>query len=97
MSFKLGEGERLAEGRLFVDHTEATLRRAMSGLLLAAHLDALFDKCLITFTNVGEMLISPTVSAADRIALAIPARLRRIPSAEEMAFLDYHHEHVFKA
>jgi hypothetical protein len=31
MSFKLGEGERLAEGRLFVDHTEATLRGALSG------------------------------------------------------------------
>jgi hypothetical protein len=32
MSFKLGEGERWAEGRLFVDHTEATLRSALSGL-----------------------------------------------------------------
>jgi hypothetical protein len=32
MSFKLGEGERLAEGRLFVDHTEATLRSALSRL-----------------------------------------------------------------
>jgi SAM-dependent methyltransferase len=32
MSFKLGKGERLAGGRLFVDHTEATLRSALSGL-----------------------------------------------------------------
>src|SRR4051812_38788459 len=32
MSFKLGEGERLADGRLFVDHTEATLRSALSVL-----------------------------------------------------------------
>jgi SAM-dependent methyltransferase len=32
MSFKLGEGERLAEGRLFVDHTDGTLRSALSGL-----------------------------------------------------------------
>jgi SAM-dependent methyltransferase len=32
MSFKLGEGERLAEGRLFVDYTEATLRAALTGL-----------------------------------------------------------------
>jgi SAM-dependent methyltransferase len=29
MSFKLGEGERIADGRLFVDHTEATLRAAL--------------------------------------------------------------------
>jgi hypothetical protein len=32
MSFKLGEGERRAEGRLFVDHTEATLCCALAGL-----------------------------------------------------------------
>ena len=31
MSFKLGEGERLVEGRLFVDYTEATLRSALTG------------------------------------------------------------------
>jgi SAM-dependent methyltransferase len=31
MSFKLGKGERRADGRLFVDHTEATLRSALSG------------------------------------------------------------------
>lgn len=29
MSFKLGRGERIKEGRLFVDHTEATLRDAL--------------------------------------------------------------------
>ena len=32
MSFKLGEGERLAGGRLFVDHTGMTLRAALSSL-----------------------------------------------------------------
>ncbi|TPG57830.1 class I SAM-dependent methyltransferase [Roseomonas nepalensis] len=32
MSFKLGVGERRDAGRLFVDHTEASLRAALSGL-----------------------------------------------------------------
>ncbi len=32
MSFKLGEGERIAQGRLFVDHTEETLRRALKNV-----------------------------------------------------------------
>ncbi|MFC0386883.1 class I SAM-dependent methyltransferase [Muricoccus vinaceus] len=31
MSFKLGEGERRLDGRLFVDHTEMTLLAAMKG------------------------------------------------------------------
>lgn len=32
MSFKLGDGERVAGGRLFVDHTTATLMHALAGL-----------------------------------------------------------------
>jgi len=32
VSFKLGAGERMAEGRLFVDHTEETLRCALAGV-----------------------------------------------------------------
>ena len=30
MSFKLGEGERMSNGRLFIDHTEHSLRRALA-------------------------------------------------------------------
>lgn len=36
MSFKVGGGERMAEGRLFVDHTEASLRLALAPLPLGA-------------------------------------------------------------
>ncbi|HWL69445.1 MAG TPA: class I SAM-dependent methyltransferase [Geminicoccus sp.] len=32
MSFKLGWGERTTKGRLFVDHTEETLRTALAGV-----------------------------------------------------------------
>jgi 2-polyprenyl-3-methyl-5-hydroxy-6-metoxy-1,4-benzoquinol methylase len=32
MSFKLGNGERLAAARLFVDHTEETLRAVLAGI-----------------------------------------------------------------
>ncbi len=32
MSFKLGEGERMESQRLFVDHTESSLRKALDGL-----------------------------------------------------------------
>jgi hypothetical protein len=31
MSFKLGKGGRVAEGRRFTDHTEATLHTALAG------------------------------------------------------------------
>ncbi len=34
MSFKLGEGERIKDGRFFADHTEATLQRALKPLPL---------------------------------------------------------------
>jgi SAM-dependent methyltransferase len=35
MSFKFGEGERVNDGRLFVDHTEGSLRRAVQRIPLA--------------------------------------------------------------
>lgn len=47
-----------------------------NGLLLAAHLDAAFDAFLISFEDVGRILISPSLSDADRVALGIHADLR---------------------
>lgn len=47
-----------------------------NGLLLAAHLDAAFDAFLISFEDDGRILISPSLSDADRAALGIHADLR---------------------
>jgi len=61
-----------------------------NGLLLTAHLDALFDAGLITFTSSGEMIISEEVSQSDRGILGLGARLRRPPSAQLEFYLTHH-------
>ena len=61
-----------------------------NGLLLVAHLDALFDKHLISFQDDGSMLISPAVDAKNRLVLGIPQGIRELLSDGEKMFLAKH-------
>jgi hypothetical protein len=72
------------------DSTNAERLNPANGLLLTAHLDALFDKHLISFTDDGEMLVTPHIQAADQQLLGIPQRLQNILSDEENRFLAKH-------
>lgn len=66
-----------------------------NGLPLAAHVDALFDRGFISFSDAGELLASPHLPA-DALALLGGARaLRRAPNAREQAFLAYHRAELF--
>ena len=69
-----------------------------NGLLLAAHLDALFDRGLISFSDDGRMLISNKIVEADRIQLSLGGNLRIPPSPEMQGYLRYHRQrHNFEA
>jgi hypothetical protein len=61
-----------------------------NGLLLTAHLDALFDKHLISFEESGDMLISARIEDGDRQLLGIPQPLQKTLSDEERRFLAVH-------
>jgi predicted restriction endonuclease len=61
-----------------------------NGILLAAHVDALFDRGLITFLDDGIMLISKRVSARDRKLLRLSGRLRCPPTKGQRHFLGRH-------
>jgi len=63
-----------------------------NGFLLAAHVDALFDKYLITFGKEGQLIWSSSVSDADQEALALPKKLRLELSSEEKRYLTYHNQ-----
>jgi hypothetical protein len=67
-----------------------------NGILLSAHIDALFDCGLISFANNGTMLISPQI-ADDLKQFQLPGSLRLKPTKEEIRFLTYHRRHVFVA
>jgi HNH endonuclease len=68
-----------------------------NGLLLAVHLDALFDRALITFQDSGEMVVSKRLSAHERdvFGLAPPPRklLLNVPHLEYLR----HHQDRFGA
>lgn len=64
-----------------------------NGLLLAVHLDALFDRALITFADSGEMLASRTLSDHERhvFGLTSPAR-NLLLSVGHLGYMRHHRE-----
>lgn len=68
-----------------------------NGFLLVAHLDALFDRGLITFDAGGDLVIGPRLSAEHRASLHLNEGLRlRWVAPEHLPFLRWHREHVFR-
>ncbi len=68
-----------------------------NGFLLAAHLDALFDRGLITFDADGAMVIAARLSADHRASLHVSEGLRlRWLAPEHLPFLQWHRERVFR-
>jgi hypothetical protein len=67
-----------------------------NGILLAAHLDALFDSGLISFGDEGKMLVSTQISAQEKQFFRLPAALRTMLSTAEKRFLSHHRGSIFK-
>lgn len=69
-----------------------------NGLLLAPHLDALFDGGWVTFDQVGLLVVANSL-AADALAvlgLTGPSRIESLAPAHQ-AYMDFHRAFVFKA
>lgn len=68
-----------------------------NGILLVATLDAAFDQGLVSFSDDGQVIISPTLSPEDCCAASIDSgmRLRRI-NDEIRARLSWHRTHLFR-
>jgi hypothetical protein len=61
-----------------------------NGLLLSAHLDALFDKGLISFDENGKMLVSKKLPVSERRELRLSGRLLQRPWKELSSYLSIH-------
>ncbi len=69
-----------------------------NGLLLAVHVDALFDHALISFDRYGEMLISPRLSGDDRAVFGLTSQPRPVLlSARHLAYMDHHRARFLSA
>jgi hypothetical protein len=68
-----------------------------NGFLLVAHVDALFDRGLITFDAGGDLVIAPRLTAEHRASLHLSEGMRlRWVAPEHLPFLLWHREHVFR-
>jgi putative restriction endonuclease len=89
---------RASHAKPWKDATDAERLDVHNGLLLAVHLDALFDSGLISFTDDGAALLSPLlrdgVLGALGLGTGVPP-LRRVAHAHE-PYLTYHREFVFR-
>ena len=71
--------------------SDAERLNVFNGFLLVAHLDALFDRHLMTFTETGEAIFANQVDTTIRskLGLASPMCLRWLRQ-EHLVFLRYH-------
>jgi len=76
--------------------TNAERLDGANGLLLAPHIDHLFDKGFITFEDDGRLRISSHLPANIATAWSLGGRgvLRKLTDSQT-AFMTYHREHIF--
>ncbi|MCS6810978.1 MAG: HNH endonuclease, partial [Tepidimonas sp.] len=68
-----------------------------NGLLLAPHLDALFDAGWITIDDAGNVRLSAQLTAQRRAALGLHGELQVIRlHAQHHSYLDFHRRKVWK-
>ena len=63
-----------------------------NGLMLAAHIDALFDRGLISFKKDGKMLLSDRIGVEERKKLGLPSPLRQRLTKMQWQFLVHHRQ-----
>lgn len=89
---KLAPALRASHAKPWADClTDAERLDVFNGFLLSANLDALFDKFLISFSDAGDMLVSPQLSSADRLLLGLDGTLKlRWLSDKHIPYLSFH-------
>jgi putative restriction endonuclease len=89
---------RASHAKPWAEASDAERLDVNNGLLLAVHLDALFDRGFLTFDETGAGIFSSTLATDDRERLGLreaPPRLRRI-YPDHHPYLAWHREHVFR-
>lgn len=77
--------------------TDAERLDVYNGLLLAPHLDALFDQGFITVADDGKVVISTALDAlARKLFRADESNSWHVPVTGHRAYLHWHRERVFK-
>lgn len=88
---------RASHAKPWKDANEAERLDVYNGLLLAAHLDAAFDKGLITVDESGVVISSPLLSPMSRQVLGLASRQPIVHlRVQHQPYMEWHREHVFQ-
>lgn len=89
---------RASHAKPWKDATDAERLDVHNGLLLTAHLDAAFDRGLISIDVDGAVVASPTLSevGARVLGLDVPRSVSKLASAHE-PYLAWHRTNVFRS
>lgn len=69
-----------------------------NGLLLAPHIDHLFDKGFISFTNAGKVIFSPAFPESIKGAWTLDKTFNAKPlTVNQCVYMNYHREHILLA
>jgi len=66
-----------------------------NGIILAAHIDILFDQGWISFENDGYLLISNELDIGVKEQLLLPEKIKAF-SVESYCYLEWHREHLLR-
>jgi putative restriction endonuclease len=89
---------RASHAKPWAHSSDAERLDAHNGLLLAVHVDALFDRGLVTFNDDGRGRLSHQLSAEaiDILGLSSNVPHLRFVRPAHQPYLSYHREHVFR-
>lgn len=79
------------------DSDDAEKINGANGLLLAPHVDHLFDRGYLSFSGKGDVLVSPKLNPEilDRWSISLPMNVGSF-KAEQLEFLEFHRDVVLK-
>lgn len=66
-----------------------------NGLLLCPNHDSLFDKNLISFTNQGGIIISPTIDETAKIFMNINETMKIVLTEKQLNYMEHHYKSFF--
>jgi predicted restriction endonuclease len=73
--------------------SDAERRDPFNGLLLAVHVDALFDHALISFGEAGQMLVSSRLSEREQMVFGLMPSQQTVPlTPAHQGYLRHHRE-----
>jgi hypothetical protein len=79
-------------------HTNDQRLDPFNGLMLTPTYDRLFDRGLVSFTPDAHLMLSPRLPSEDIVKIHMDPTLVTEPfRPEQLKYLSYHREHVFKA